>query len=66
MLQKWFSEIIIYNREMTASPNYQPLKVLISPQLLATQRISKIVKDQQLPYDVQSKVNTHKPYVRLH
>ena len=64
MLREWFSKNIIYN--MTASPNYQPLKVLISPQLLATQRISKIVKDQQLPYDVQSKVKTHKPYVRLH
>ena len=52
---KWFSKNIIYNREMTASPNYQPLKVLISPQLFATQEISKIVKDQQLPYNVQVK-----------
>ena len=47
--QKWFSKNIIY-KEMTASPNYHPEKVLIFPQLFATQEISIIAKDQQLPF----------------
>ena len=63
--QNDFLKIIIYT-EMTASPNYHSEKVLIFPQLFATQEISIIAKRSAIALRCSITINTHKPHVRLH